>query len=613
MLDTVGRDTRLAVRSLLRTPGFTVAAVITLGIGLGGTASMLTTASAAFRQPLAAGNADRVVHIWQTSQRSNQISVPLKVGRDWEASLQSIDSLGLALGAGTVNVTNGADAERAVRANVSRSFFATLGVSAALGRVFSAEESSMNGPLAVVISDALWERMFARSPAVLGNTIRIEGVSHPIVGVMPRGFSYPLTADLWTTFDRLGPDAYGDRTAHNFEVIARLKPGVSMSQAQNELNRVNAQLLETHQPMRKEGFGARMSDLRTDLLDTSGTALLILTGAVGCVLLIACANVANLLLARAVTRESQATLRVALGATPRDLLRLFLVESVVLAVAGTALGALLVIWSSSIATRILPAGLTSTSISPDPSVILGCAVIMLVVGIACGLPSALHSARLDLRTAISAGTRSLTREPRGMTILTAIEVAVACVLLIGAGLLIRSLTRLEVVDPGFQVENVVLTPFSLGAAPGSPYTEPVRRAQFLDGVLERRAAYLASCMPGSRAACRSRSARPRASRKRVRTRQRGPNVQAHTIESSAAPTSRRLACRCTPDATSPTRTAAARRSSRFSMAPPRGRCGRRRVRWGVASASAVRMASPSSRPSSVSSPTCVTAVSRSRR
>jgi putative ABC transport system permease protein len=485
VLDTLARDTRLAVRSLLRTPGFTVAAVITLGIGLGGTASMLTTASAAFRQPLAAGSADRVVHIWQTSQRSNQISVPLKVGRDWEASLQSIESLGLALGAGTVNVTNGADAERAVRANVSRSFFATLGVSPALGRVFSADESSTNGPLAVIISDALWERMFARSPAVLGNAIRIEGVSHPIVGVMPRGFSYPLTADLWTTFERLGPEAYGDRTAHNFEVIARLKPGVSLAEAQNELNRVNAQLLETQESMRKEGLGVRMSDLRADLLDTSSTALLILTGAVGCVLLIACANVANLLLARAVTRESQATLRVALGATPRDLLRLFLVESVVLAVAGTALGALLVIWSSSIATRILPAGLTSTSISPDPSVILGCALIMLVVGVACGLPSALHSARLDLRTAISAGTRSLTREPRGMTILAAIEVAVACVLLIGAGLLIRSLTRLEVVEPGFQVENVVLTPFSLGAAPGSPYTEPVRRAQFLDGVLER--------------------------------------------------------------------------------------------------------------------------------
>jgi putative ABC transport system permease protein len=485
VLDTLARDTRLAVRSLLRTPGFTVAAVITLGIGLGGTASMLTTASAAFRQPLAAGNGERVVHIWQTSQRSNQISVPLKVGRDWEASLQSIESLGMALGAGTVNVTNGADAERAARAQVSRAFFATLGVSPALGRGFSAEESSLNGPLAVVISDALWERMFARSPTVLESSIRVEGVSYPIVGVMPRGFSYPLTADLWTTFERAGPEGYGDRTAHNFEVLARLKPGVSMSQAQEELTRVNAQLFEAHEQMRNEGFGVRMSDLRTDLLDTSATALWILTGAVGCVLLIACANVANLLLARAVTRESQATLRVALGATPRDLLRLFLVESVVLSVAGTAVGALLVIWSSSIATRILPAGLTATRIAPDPSVILVVALIMLGVGIACGLPSALHSARLDLRTAISAGTRSLAREPRGMSILTGIEVAVACVLLIGAGLLIRSLTRLEVVDPGFQVENIVLTPFSLGAAPGSPYAEPVRRAQFLDGALER--------------------------------------------------------------------------------------------------------------------------------
>jgi hypothetical protein len=334
----------LAARGLLRTPGFTCAAVLTLAIGMGGTSLMLTAANAAFRQPLAFGTADRLVHLWQVSPRNNQVAIPLRVARDWQASTRSFERIGLSLGSGSVNIRSGADAERAISASVSRSFFATLGVSPALGRTFSTEEATPSGPVAVVISDALWERLFARAPDVLTRSIRIEEVPHPIIGVMPAAFSYPLGSDLWTTFERDAADAYGDRTSHNFEAIARLAPTVSIIQAQSELERVTRALHEEDASMKSEGYGVRVSDFRQDVIGHGGSALWLLTAAVICVLLIACANVANLLLSRSVGRETQSTVRVALGATSADLLRLFIIDSGLLTIAGTLVGAVLVTW-----------------------------------------------------------------------------------------------------------------------------------------------------------------------------------------------------------------------------------------------------------------------------
>jgi predicted permease len=486
VIDAIARDARLAARALTRTPGFAVAAVLTLAIGMGGTSLMLTAADAAFNQPLAFGRADAVVHVWQVSSRSNQVAIPLRVARDWEASVRAFERVGLALGAGSVNVSTGQDAERAINGLVSGSFFAVLGVTPTLGRSFSVEETRPNGPVAAVISDALWERLFARAADVLSRTILIEGVPYPIVGVMPAGFSYPLGSDLWTTFERDGPDAYGDRTSHNFEMIARLAPGATPARAQAELEQATRLLHDADSLMKQEGFTVRVSSFRDDVIGGGGNALKLLTAAVLCVLLIACVNVANLMLARSVSRESQSTLRVVLGATSGDLVRLFVIESVILAAAGAVVGALLVVWAAGIASGLLPSGLTlARGIAPDVRVIALCAGIMLVAALICAAPSAMHGSRLDLRSAISTSSRAVAREPRGMNVLTAIEVALACVLLVGAGLLLRSLGRLEVVDPGFRSENVLVSPFTLGAAPGSPYADARARARFLDGVLER--------------------------------------------------------------------------------------------------------------------------------
>lgn len=171
MFDALSRDARLALRSLRRSPGFTIPAGLTLAVGIGGTALILTAADAAFRRDLAFGNAERLVHLWQVSSRSPQVNIALQVARDWQAEARSFDSYGLVLGAGSVNVTNGADAERVVASSVNRTFFATLGVNPVIGRTFSAEESAEKGPVAAVISDALWERLFARVPDVLTRTI----------------------------------------------------------------------------------------------------------------------------------------------------------------------------------------------------------------------------------------------------------------------------------------------------------------------------------------------------------------------------------------------------------------------------------------------------------
>ncbi|HEY7476538.1 MAG TPA: ADOP family duplicated permease [Vicinamibacterales bacterium] len=486
MLDALKRDTRLALRSLLRSPGFTIPAALTLAIGIGGTALMLTTADTAFRRDLAFGNADRLVHVWQVSPRNNQVNIPLQVARDWQAEVRSFDSYGLSLGTGPTNVTNMADAERVIASVVNRDFFRTLGVNPAMGRTFSVEESAPNGPVAALISDSLWERLFGRAPDVLQRTIQIEGVPYPIAGVMPAGFSYPLTTELWTNFERRAADFGDSRTAHNFEVIARLAPGVGLLQAQTEIERVTSSLQARDAEMRNEGYAVRLSDLRADLLGDGRTAFALLAAAVACVLLIACANVANLLLARATTRRAQSTLRIALGASAADVVRLFIVESVVLAVMAAVGGGVMVVWAASLVEGLLPEGaLPPGAVMPDLRVIAGCAAVTLFTGIACGLPSAIHSARANLRDAIAGASRSLSGEPRGMRWLTAIEVALAAILLVGAGLLLRGLGRLEVVDPGFSAENVLISPLVLGSSPGSIYEDAARRTRFLDQVLER--------------------------------------------------------------------------------------------------------------------------------
>jgi putative ABC transport system permease protein len=485
-MDAMLRDIKLAIRALLRVPLFTAVAVITLGAGIGTTTLMFTTANAAFLQPLPFPS-EGLVRVWQVSPRSNQVAIAVQVWRDWQA-LTSFTRLTASLGAGAVNASHGSDAERLTGARVSRNFFDTLGVRPALGRTFTVEEATANGPVAVVISDALWERFFGRDPDVLTRTIAIEGVAHPIVGVMPPGITYPQNADLWTAFERY--DTFGpSRTSHNLEVIGRLAPGSSIASAQAETETFTRALHEADAQMRSEGYGVRVADFRTDLLDGSGQSVALLMAAVGCLLLIACVNVVNLLLSRSVSRQDQTTLRIALGASRRDIVRVFLMESLVLALAGGVSGALLMIWAGALADGLIPAALRPAgALRPDAAVFAVLALLTLVVGVVCGLIPARYAAALQLRPTLAAGSQGIASEPRAMRVLVGLEVALGVMLRAGAGLLLNSLLRLERIDPGFRREGAVVASFALGNAEESEYAQAAARARFFDRLLERTAA-----------------------------------------------------------------------------------------------------------------------------
>ena len=482
-MDAIIRDFRLAVRALLRAPAFTLAAVATLAVGIGSTALMFTAVDAAFLKPLPFGEPDRLTRLWQVSERSAQIRIAVPVWRDWQAALQSFSSIAASAGTGVVTARAAGEPERVTGAAVSRNFFETFGVSPSLGRGFSADEAQVNGPIAVVISDSLWKRGFGGDPGILSRTIAIEGAPHPIVGVMPPGFAFPAQAEIWTTFER--EEDRSTRTAHNLDVFARLAPGVTRESAEAELVAATRALHEVDPLLAREGYGVRAADLRADLLGGSAQTVWLLFGAVTLVLLIGCVNVVNLLLARAASRQSQMTLRLAIGASRGALVRIMLVESLALALGGAVLGSLLMIWTGALADGLLPpALLAGGTLQPGPATFAAVGVLLVAVTLVCGLASSWHTLRMPLRASLGSG-RSIEGEPVAMRALVAIEVALAVMLLAGAGVLVRSLVKLEAVDLGFRQEQALVTTFALGSSPASPYSAPAARAQFLDRVLER--------------------------------------------------------------------------------------------------------------------------------
>jgi putative ABC transport system permease protein len=487
-LEILRRDLIFAARSLSRAPGFTSAVVLSLALGLGGTSAMFTAVNAAFLRPLPYPHAERVALIWQTSKESKRTPVSMLDSLDWAARNRTFEHLAT-FGVSTVNVTSGASPARVVAAYVTGDFFAALGVGPQLGRTFTPEELLGHGA-GVVISDGLWRSAFQRDPKVLSRTLDLEGVGHPVVGVQPKRFSYPERAEVWLPLPTREGTA---RENHNYSVIGRVKTGVSLAQAQADMTLVQASLAREF-PAEDGGYGAAVVPLRLDLLGPTGPVLLLLLGAVAFVLLIACANVANLLLARSLARRGQATVRLALGANRLSLVRPFLFESVLLALLGGALGLLLAAVGSRALAGLAPAPvLDPERLQIDGTVLLFTFLVALAVGLVCGLAPALRIARQDLRAALSAGGRGSTEGRRGMRALIVAEVAVAFVLLVGAGLLLQSAWRLAGVDPGFQARNVAVFRFAMGGMPSSRYNDPQWRARYFRQLLDRAAA-----LPGVR-------------------------------------------------------------------------------------------------------------------
>jgi putative ABC transport system permease protein len=477
MFEDLRQGVAQALRNLGRAPAFAVAVVLTLALGIGGSSLMFTAVNAAFFRPLPYPDEEELVLVWQTSPQSQRVPVSMLTSRDWASLNQTFEQLST-FGSSTVNVTSSTNPMGVTAAYVTGQFFTTLGVHPRIGRAFSDNELAGQGS-SIIISDHLWRQAFHSNPGAMTRTLDLEGIAYPVAGVMPAGFTYPEGAQIWLPLPLR--DGTG-RSANNYSVVGRLRPGVSLGQAQADMASVADALAREH-PTGEAGLGVRVVPLRLDLLGTTGPVVLLLQGAVSLVLLIACANVTNLLLARAFARRAEISLRLALGGCRLSALRPFVIESLLLSVCGGALGLVLAASGASHLTALAPPTvLDSASLTIGGNVWLFTLLLSLVVGLVCGLVPAIRLSRRDLRPELSAASRA-TGGNRGMEVLVAVEVAIAYVLLVGAGLMLRSSWQLAQIDPGFQPRGVTVLRFAMGGLPSSHYNDPEWRSSFFNELL----------------------------------------------------------------------------------------------------------------------------------
>jgi predicted permease len=495
-MQTLWQDLRYGARMSFKNPGFTLIAVITLALGIGANTAIFSIVNGLLLNPLPYRNADRLAIIWTHSPGAN-------VAQDWPSpgqfsSLKSENSvfeqLALAHGSNII-LTGNAEPERLGAVRASSAVFSLLGAQAMLGRVFLPEEDTPDKTLTVILSHSLWQRRFGGDPNVLGQTLTINGRGYNVVGVMPPDFALghevmPTVggvsqADLFLPLP-LSVERMNNHGDENYNVLARLKPGATIVQAQTELNlavrRLEQQFPNRYPPSRRFSFSIR--PLLEQAVGDVRLALYVLLGAVGCVLLIACANVANLLLARAATREREIAVRTAIGAGRWRVVRQLLTESVLLSTVGGALGLLLAVWGLALLRWLNPGDVPRLeAIGIDNRVLAFTTAVAMLTGVLFGLAPALRSSSVNLCETIKEGGRSLVGgHHRLRDLLVVAEIALSLVLLIGAGLLIRSFTRVQQVEPGFEPQNVLSMRMALV---GQAYAEEARRVNFYQQLWER--------------------------------------------------------------------------------------------------------------------------------
>ena len=493
------QDLRFAGRTLLKSRGFTLAALLTLALGIGANSAIFSVINAVMLQPLPYPEPGRLVVMWGTDNRPldalmqpaakqlprNKTLVISSLIERWRELNASFENVAYYRG-WIFSLTGAGEPERILAGLVSASFFATLKVAPALGRTFLREEQEPGKDRVVVLGHGLWQRRFAADPGIIGRTITLDGVSHTVLGVLPAGFQVMLpymggAVDLWA------PISHNFTPKTRWEVctaIGRLKPGVHIRQAQAEMDTISKRL-ETEN-RRNVGRGVNLVPLDEQIVGEIRPALLILFGAVGCVLLIGCANLANLMLARTAARHKEIAVRTVLGAGRTRLVRQLLTESVLLALAGGALGLLLSSWIVRLIVVLHPGHIPRLAeVHADTRVFAFCLAISILTGIVFGLLPAWQFSKPDVNQALKegggrAGGGSRSRHWRN--VLVAAEVALALVLLTGAGLLLRSFILMKAVDPGFLPENLLAMSITL---PESTYREPQQRVAFVERVLER--------------------------------------------------------------------------------------------------------------------------------
>jgi predicted permease len=496
LLDTVPADVRFAVRGLVKEPGFSVLCISTLALAIGANSAIFSVVNAVLIRPLPYPDAGRLVQVWETNPQANRwgdwASYPDFV--DWRGENRAFEGMA-AFRYWRFRLTGSQYPDMLVGLRVSPELFSVLRVNPMLGRPFLADEGIEGRSDVAILSYGLWQRHFGSDPSIVGRTILIDGRSHLVVGVMPPGFSFPAdiqaaarVPDVWIP---VGTDLA--RGSHNYRVIARLKPDSTIQQAQTDMDRLLQFVAELDPGHR--GRGGMAAGLQQHTVAAFRPALFLLVGAIFLVLLIACANVASVLLARGAARQKEIALRLALGAGPKRVLQQGLTESVVLALMGGAAGLLVAFAGVRFLIELGPAVPLLKEASIDTRVLVFTLVTALTTGIAFGVVPTFQALKVDANEVLKqTGPRHAGSAGRSRirTVLTVAEISLALMLLIGAGLLVRSFTQLRGVDVGFDAENLLT---ALLGAPPEASADSDRTVAFFQDVIAR-----VEGIPGVRAA-----------------------------------------------------------------------------------------------------------------
>jgi predicted permease len=495
-LEMLWQDFRFGLRMLVKNAGFTTVAVLTLALGIGANSAIFSVVNTVLLRPLPYKDPDRIMMVWEDgSSHGFPINVTSSSNYiDWRDQNQVFEAMAI-VGRASFNLTGAGEPERIDGRRVSPNLFPLLGVDPALGRTFSPAEDTPGANRVIILSHALWQRRFASRPDIIGQHLTLNGQSYEVIGVMPSYFEFPSRADqLWVPI-AFTPQQAANRGNNSYEVVARLKPGVSREQAESEMDTITARLQQQYPDVVKTQ-GTVVVPLHEQLVGDIKPALLILLGAVGFVLLIACANVANLLLSRAATRQKEIAVRLALGAGRRRLIRQLLTESFLLSAIGGVLGLLVALLGVSLLKTFIPRQIAQvTAVTVDANVLAFTLGVSLLTGLIFGLVPALQASRFNLNDSLKEGGRESAAGRRGnrlRSLLVIAEVAISVVLLIGAGLLINSFLRLRNVDPGFQSDNLLTMRIAL---PQLKYPDHATRKTFYGQLLSR-----VEALPGVRSA-----------------------------------------------------------------------------------------------------------------
>jgi predicted permease len=504
-MDSFFKDLRNGIRALLGSPGFSGMAMLAIALGIGANCAIFSVVNAILLRPLPYDHPEQIVVLWSVNAKLHLglDTLPSSAGQfaDYRDQSDAFEHMA-AFWSDSKNLEGKGDPEKLGTARVTADFFSALGVEPILGRTFLPEEDQPGHHREVILSHRFWQRRFAGDPRIIGQSIALSGESFTVVGVMPRGFHYPSAADMpgilrfASQTDIWAPRAFtakeiNERGGLNTCVIARLRPGVTIGQAQAQLSTIAARNAEKY-PESDADFAVEIIPMLDQIVGSLKPALMILLGAVGFVLLIACANVANLLLARGAARQKEMAIRTALGASRSRIVRQLLTESVLLALVGGVFGLILAFWGVKLLVAITPDNIPRVKdVNVDMRVLLFTLGIALLTGIVFGLVPALKASRPDLNESLKEGGRGSTgRRHLILDVLVTAEVALALVLLIGAGLMVRSIISIYGVDLGLNSKNVLtmrldlpLTRYPKAEQRLSFYKEVLRRIQALPGVV----------------------------------------------------------------------------------------------------------------------------------